>query len=280
MPAVTLNDRAFFNIGGTEAQSFLQGLLTTDIARLPQGEAWPGALLTPQGKILFEFLIHSRENDYQLEMAASQADAFLKRLLLYRLRAKVTIERDADNCVTVFWDGPHPKGAVLDHRFALAGILLYRLPGEHGRDALSLYHELRIDHAIAEAGLDFPLSDAFPHDALYDVNGGVSFTKGCYIGQEVVSRMRHRATARRRVVMIHAKSPLPDPGTPLRVDGKEIGTLGSVCGVRGLAIARIDRIAEGMAKGSAIMAGDICVNAQLPEWSGLSWPDTQVSPSP
>lgn len=272
MPSVTLPDRAFIAIGGVDAEHFLQGLITTDIAALESGVCMTGALLTPQGKIMFEFLISRAQDGFIAELAADQADAFAKRLAMYKLRAGVTIERLPGNAATVSWDQAIPEGAIADGRFRRAGVALHRWRGASGAADASAYRALRIAHGIAEAGSDFPLQDAFPHDALYDLSGAVSFRKGCYVGQEVVSRMQHRSTARRRVVIVEAGSPLPQPGTALTVNDREIGRLGSVAGNQGLAIARIDRIGEALTQGEDILAGEIAVSVRLPAWSGIEFP--------
>ncbi len=272
MPSVTLVDRAYVAVSGEEADHFLQGLVTCDVMGLEAGVCQTGALLTPQGKIMFEFLISRTADGFLFEIAADQAEAFAKRLAMYKLRAKVTITRLADHSTTVTWDDNGPEGAVEDGRFKRAGVALYRTCGDLGAADATPYHQLRIAHGIAEAGTDFPLQDAFPHDALYDLSGGVSFRKGCYVGQEVVSRMQHRSTARRRIVIVDAASPLHGSGTALTINGREIGRLGSVSGKQGLAIARIDRIGEALANGQAIQAGDIEVSVRLPGWSGLEFP--------
>ena len=121
------------------------------------------------------------------------------------------------------------------------------------------WHALRIAHGVAESGSDYAAGDAFPHDVLLDENGGVGFRKGCYIGQEVVSRMQHRGTARRRVLIASAAHALPASGAEILADGRAIGTLGTVVGGAGLAIARIDRVKEALDAGQPITAGGVPV---------------------
>jgi tRNA-modifying protein YgfZ len=271
MPAVFLKDRTLIRIGGAEAQSFLHNLITTDIVSLPEGEARPGALLTPQGKILFDFMIWRDGADFIVETDGEQRDALLKRLTMYKLRAAVTLVPGEAEGVTVSWNDTHAEG-VVDSRFAKAGVHLLRRSGEHGAADESDYHALRAAHGIVASGLDFALQDAFPHDVLMDLNGGLSFRKGCYVGQEVVSRMQHRGTARRRVVTVTADSALPAGGTDITAGGKPVGTLGSSAGTVGLAIVRIDRAGEAIAAGTPLLAGDVAVSLTLPAWSGLSFP--------
>ncbi|NTE85911.1 YgfZ/GcvT domain-containing protein [Agrobacterium rubi] len=272
MPSAFLIDRAFIHVSGTGAMEFLQNLVTPDLESLPEGEARAGALLTPQGKIMFEFLIWREGDGYVLETGADQQDALLRRLTMYKLRAPVDLKAGETNGVSVFWDEPAPEDAIKDSRFAKAGVELYRLPGHSTSGEASAYDALRIANGIVVAGIDYPLSDAFPHDVLMDVNDGVSFKKGCYVGQEVVSRMKHRGTARRRVVTVTAEADLPANGTDILAGGKPIGTLGSVIGKHGLAIIRTDRAADAMASGTDITASGIAVTVALPAWTGLSFP--------
>jgi folate-binding protein YgfZ len=136
---------------------------------------------------------------------------------------------------------------------------------------------MRIGYGIAEGGSDYQLGDAFPHDVLLDETGGVGFKKGCYIGQEVVSRMQHRGTARRRVLIASADALLPVPGSELTVAGRPVGTLGSVGGRTGLAIARIDRVKAAVDAGETIMAGDVPVTLAIPAWAKFTFPQDAVS---
>ncbi|MDQ0454187.1 CAF17-like 4Fe-4S cluster assembly/insertion protein YgfZ [Rhizobium paknamense] len=274
MPAIALPDRSFLRLHGPEAEHFINNLVTADVTGMEAHDALPAALLTPQGKILFEFLIWRDGADLLLEVQSCEREALLRRLTLYKLRAQVTITLEETEGVTVCWDEPAPEGARRDRRFAAAGLEVWRVMGLTGQPDASPYHRLRIAHGIAEAGLDYPLQDAFPHDVLMDVNGGVSFKKGCYVGQEVVSRMHHRKTARRRVATVTGTSALPATGTALTANGKPLGTLGTVIADQALAIIRIDRAGEAMAAGVAILAGDVAVTVHLPAWTGLSFPTT------
>ena len=149
-----------------------------------------------------------------------------------------------------------------------------RKPGGAGAGSSQGYDALRVLSGIAESGSDYALQDAFPHDVLFDLAGGVSFRKGCYVGQEVVSRMQHRGTARRRLVLVTAETALPATGAEILAGGKPIGTLGSVAGNRGLAIVRIDRAGEAIAAGTAIRADETELSLQLPGWSGLAFPSS------
>jgi tRNA-modifying protein YgfZ len=267
-----LPTRRLIRIAGADAQDFLHSLITTDVEGLAENEARPGALLTPQGKILFDFLIWKSGDSFIIETEESQRDALIKRLTMYKLRAAVELAALPDEGVTVYWDDAADRGAVVDGGFAKAGIAVSRTPGRLADGAAEGYQALRITAAIATSGDDYALQDAFPHDILLDKNGGLSFKKGCYVGQEVVSRMQHRGTARRRVAAVTADAVLPVSGTEITAGGKPVGTLGSVSGAQALAIVRIDRVGDALAAGVPLMAGDIAVSIELPAWTGLAFP--------
>ncbi|MGV2067080.1 CAF17-like 4Fe-4S cluster assembly/insertion protein YgfZ [Agrobacterium sp. 22-226-1] len=272
MPSALLADRRLIRVSGTGAEEFLNNLITADVENLPEGEARAAALLTPQGKILFDFMIWRDGGDYLIETGAAEQDALLRRLTMYKLRAPVDLKAETVEGVSVFWNETAPTAGIRDGRFGKAGIDLYRIPGASASGGIAAYDALRIEHGIAESGRDYALQDAFPHDVLMDVNDGVSFRKGCFVGQEVVSRMKHRGTARRRVVTVSAEGALPASGTEMTADGKPIGALGTVCGNRALAIVRIDRIADALASGTPLLAETVPVTVALPAWSGLSFP--------
>ena len=281
MPTVHLWDRAIIAVEGADAETFLQNIVTTDLALLNEGEARPGALLSPQGKILFDFLIsRAGENAFRLECRADISDDFVRRLTLYKLRAKVEIAKADQALVTVAWGDEsttsQSDSTAADTRFANGAVM--RCYGQADeRSDLAAWQASRIASGIAESGSDYQLGDAFPHDVLLDETGGVGFKKGCYVGQEVVSRMQHRGTARRRVLIVQAGLPLPAAGTELTVEGRPVGTLGSNAGTTGLAIARIDRIKAALDAGQPIMAGDVPVTVAIPAWAKFSFPQEAVS---
>lgn len=276
MPIAHLSDRALITVGGAEAEHFLQNLVTADLARLEAGEARPSALLTPQGKVMFDFLISRDGDGFALDVAAPLAADFRKRLMLYRLRARVEISEPDESVVAVSWGNDSSlgqPGALADRRFpAGANVRRSHAPQEADADEAA-WHRLRIAHGVAESGDDFAAGDTFPHDILYDFNGGIGFGKGCFVGQEVVSRMQHRGTARRRVLTVSSATPLPAPGTAVEAGGRPIGTLGTVSGTDGLAILRIDRAKAAMDKGVPILAGDAELTLAIPEWAGFGFPE-------
>jgi folate-binding protein YgfZ len=277
MPVAHLEDRAILTVSGGEAEHFLQNLITADLSTLKDGEIRSAALLSPQGKILFDFLVsRAGEGVFRLECRADVADDFVRRLMLYRLRAKVAIATEPVAPIAVIWE---PDGVssgerqkLADSRFRGTVLRRYDQPLPPADATKGDWNAYRIASGIAESGADYALGDAFPHDVLLDQVGGIGFQKGCYVGQEVVSRMQHRGTARRRVLVVHGESPLPAPGAEITAGGRAIGTLGSVSGNAGLAVVRIDRVRDAMDRGDAIMAGDVPIDLTIPEWAEFTYP--------
>jgi folate-binding protein YgfZ len=304
-----LEDRGVLRVSGEDAASFLQGLLTNDVENCAIGEARYAALLTPQGKILFDFLVlrvpAATGTAFLIDCPAAQAADLAKRLGFYRLRAKVVIaDESADYGVLAAWGSP------LDHRAVMAGLVpaihasaaaptsdvsrgatawmagtspamtegaafSYADPrdprlgvrviasrataaalGNVGADAYAAH---RIGFGVPSGGVDFAYADIFPHDANLDLLHGVDFRKGCYVGQEVVSRMHHRGEPRKRIVRLALGGDAPEQGTPVLAGEMPVGTLGSTSGRAALALLRLDRVEDASAAGKALSAGGIAV---------------------
>ncbi|WEX07662.1 folate-binding protein YgfZ [Chelativorans sp. AA-79] len=277
MPSVELSDRTVLLAAGPDAESLLQNVITTDLASLAEGEAKPGALLTPQGKILFDFVIsRTGAGGFRLDCRRDTAEDLAKRLTLYKLRAKMEFSLPDEQVVSVSWESDSPasqsaSSSVLDRRFPEGPNVVrhYGSAAAGGAD-LSSWHHLRVEHGVAESGSDYALGEAFPHEVLFDQNGGVGLKKGCYVGQEVVSRMHHRGTARRRLVIVRGEGALPASGAEVTANGRPIGTLGTVAGEDGLAILRIDRAAEAMEAAAPITAGEVALSLRVPAYAGFS----------
>jgi folate-binding protein YgfZ len=284
MTVAHLTDRTLIAVSGLDAEPLLQGIITTDLDALAGRVAKPGALLTPQGKILFDFLVSRAGPDtFLLECRADIADDFIRRLMLYRLRAKVEIVKQDQMVVAVSWGNESATSdfdsaasqtdsrTVRDLRFPEAVFRHYTI-GAYASQATGDWSALRTAHGIAESGADYALGEAFPHDVLLDELAGVGFKKGCYVGQEVVSRMQHRATARRRVLLVSAGQLLPAPGTDIAANGRSLGTLGTVAGKQGLAILRIDRVKDALDSGVQLFAGGVPVDVSIPPWAKFTFP--------
>jgi tRNA-modifying protein YgfZ len=267
--AASLADRGVVSVSGADAAGFLQGLLTNDVERLEPGEAAYAALLTPQGKIMFDMIVvRAPDADgaaYFLDCAAAQAPDLAKRLGFYKLRAKVTVaDVSAGRAVAAFWGGePAPiEGALLyadprDPRLGWRAILPRPIAAAIGTEHVSEYEGLRIKAVAPKGGLDFTYGDAFPHDVNLDLLHGVDFDKGCYVGQEVVSRMKHRGTGRRRIVRVKLAGPSPAPGAPIMDRELAVGVLGSSSGREALALLRLDRVEDAAAAGRTLSAGGV-----------------------
>ncbi|KQP04818.1 folate-binding protein YgfZ [Methylobacterium sp. Leaf93] len=278
MPIALLPDRTVIAIAGDEAASFLQGVVTCNIETLEPGEARLGGLLTPQGKILFDFLIWRSGEGFRLDCPADQAPALAKRLTLYRLRAKVTIAVDPTLGLAAAWGGAEAAAAterLRDGRLPALGERLVFAEGAFSADATEAdYHAHRIARGIPEGGRDFAYGDAFPHEALMDQLAGVDFRKGCYVGQEVVSRMQHRGTARTRIVpVISRDGEAVTSGAEVTAGPRGLGTVGSVSGARGLAMLRLDRLADAVAAGEPVRAGATILGVEKPSFATFAFPE-------
>lgn len=280
--ASLLPSRAVLKVGGADARKFLQGLITNDIDKAQGGHAVHAGLLTPQGKILFDFFAVPAGDGFLIDVAQDKAGELLKRLGFYRLRAAAEIAAAPALAVAAAWGGSPrlPEGAIVyaDPRLPELG---FRLLVPTGTSAAELgcepaeeadYHALRISLGVPEGGLDYAFGDAFPHEALFDQLNGVDFKKGCYVGQEVVSRIEHRGTARKRIVPIEGVSALPVPGTSIEADGLPVGTLGSVSGAAGLALIRLDRAEEALAQAKALTTGGVKIALRRPTFARFTVP--------
>jgi folate-binding protein YgfZ len=274
--------RGVVAVGGVEAESFLNNIVSSDVP-VANGGASFGGLLSPQGKILFDFIVLRDGDRLLFDLAAAAVPAFVRRLALYRLRAKVEISPLDGSAVFAGWDGasmPDGVAAGLDPRLAALGWRAIAPAGSIAGNATAVeYDAHRIALGVPEGGLDFTFGDAFPHDVDMDQLSGIDFKKGCYIGQEVVSRMEHRGTARRRVVVATGVDTLPAAGTPVLAGDRPIGTLGTSGDGNGLALVRLDRARDAMAAGTPITAGGVAMTLTLPPWARFGWPADATAPA-
>ena len=267
-------NRAAIRISGPEAQKWLHDVLTATVKAEPGYVAW-WALLSAQGKVQAEGLIGWHDDGFWLDVDASVVDAFLKRMKLYKLRAAAEIE-DLRESHAVGWSPDAADGAVADADPRGEG-LGYRIiaPKAAAADWAendSAYAAARIAAGIAEMGADFAADSVFPHDIGMDLRHAIDFRKGCYIGQEVVSRMQHRGTARRRPVIVSGEG-LTD-GAAVEVESREAGNLGNVVDGNAVAILRIDRLKGG--EGATVNGQP--VQLALPAWASYDFTDSTGSP--
>ena len=266
-----LTDRGILNVAGDDAESFLQNVVTSDVTGLAEGSATYAGLLTPQGKLLFDFFVLKVPGGYVIDCALSQRPQLLQRLTMYKLRSKVTIEADEDAKVYAIWGDAKPDGATVyaDPRAEAMG---WRSIGSQEANAdVGEYHRHRIALGIGDTDLDIGSGEIFPHEGNLDQLGGVSFAKGCYVGQEVVSRMEHRGTARTRFVVAKSSGPLAQEAEVKACDLR-IGAIKSVTGDQGLALIRLDRAGAAMAKGTPITVDGEPIEISVPDWAKFSIP--------
>jgi tRNA-modifying protein YgfZ len=282
MKAAFLPDRGVVKVSGEGARDFLNGLVTTDVALLRPGLGRFGALLTPQGKIIADFLITEASSGhgggFLFDCPRALAQALADKLGFYKLRAKIAVENLSDSFgVLAAWDGnpsvtpdlafADPRASRLGWRILVPEQLAQKVADLIGADLVdsSAYDAHRIASGVPRGGLDFMYGDAFPHETNMDRLHGVDFEKGCYVGQEVVSRMQHRGTARTRTVRIALEDFSPEPGTAILAGDKPVGTIGSTAGQNGLALIRIDRAADALAAGTPLTAGGLAIRLADPD---------------
>jgi len=245
---IRLDDRAIIAVTGPEARGFLQGLITNDIETVEPGKAIYAALLTPQGKILFDFFIAEGDGALLIDCHREARDVLIKRLSMYRLRAKVQIEARDQLAVLVGLSGrssgrgvtfEDPRLPALGHRSIGATAEMPQAVG-----SASAYHTHRLTLGVPEA-TDFGSDKMFALDADLDELRAIDFEKGCYVGQELTARMKHRGTARKRLLAVaSADGSALAAGAELRANGHAIGEIASAYGARGFALVRLDRLAE------------------------------------
>ncbi len=280
-----LPDRAVLRIGGPEKRDFLQGLITNDIEKLTPDAAVYAALLTPQGKIIAEFFLAEQDDVFFLDCDASIAAALLKRLTMYKLRADVTIAPAPElKVAAVFGDtaiemtGPIDGTVVFsDPRYEALG---NRIIGEDLPKVLAsiadavevppdVYKAYRVSLGVAEGVGELGTEQMFALEANMAELNGVDFKKGCYVGQEVTARMKHKTTLRKRIVPLSAGADLPDAPAPVKAGDKEIGTLCATSADTALALMRLDRLEEARTDGLAPNSGDVEVTPNNPPWLSI-----------
>ena len=276
--ASILDNRAVIALAGAEARDFLQGLITNDMEACRDGRAIYAALLTPQGKILFDFFVVANGEDrWLLDCAASRAGDLVKRLNLYRLRAKVEIAGRPDLAVAAVWKDGGMTAATADGvmfpdprlpDMGLRGIGTKTALGEATRNMTpGDYDAHRLELGVPDSD-DLPPDHIFALDAGFEELNGVSFKKGCYVGQEVTARMKHRASARKRFLTAEIAGEVP-AGTPLEAEGRELGTLASGKDGHALALVRLDRLEDVQEKHAPITAAGRQVILHKPDWLKL-----------
>ncbi|WP_236899965.1 CAF17-like 4Fe-4S cluster assembly/insertion protein YgfZ [Devosia sp. SL43] len=262
-------DRAVFRFSGPDAHKLLNDVVTGPIPAENNSMAAWWALLSPQGKILAEGLAGYAEDALWLDVHQTVADDFFKRMKMYRLRAQVVID-DLRETHRVGFATEQTAGLVHADPRGLSGWrAIAPIDEATSWDASdTVYRQSRTANGISEQGADFPANDTFAHDIGLDILDGIDFAKGCYVGQEVVSRMKHRGTARRRPVIV---SGIDAPaGSPVVAGSREAGTIGTVVDGKAVAILRLDRITDP----SIVTIDGKPVVVSLPAWATYAFGDS------
>ena len=288
MFAALLPERGVIKVAGDDARRFLNGLITNDAGKVAPGRPRFAALLTPQGKIIADFILAEAGPDdgggFFLDCPRALSEPLTERLTFYKLRAKVTVQDlSAALGVMAAWDGAglseyglsyeDPRLPALGTRTILPPAVLEEATADLGATLTDAdaYDAHRIALGVPRGGADFMYGDAFPHEADMDQLAGVDFEKGCYVGQEVVSRVEHRSSARSRLVPV-AFELAPSSGLPVMAGEKEIGTLQSAAKGRGLALIRLDRASDALAAGTPLTCGNIPLQLVKPSWAKFVFP--------
>ena len=270
---VSFPKRGLVCVAGPDAVTLLNGLLTQNVEAAGPEACVYAAMLTPQGKFLFElFILAPEAGTYWIDV--SDPAAFAKRLSLYRLRSKVTIEdKSAGYVVGAVWNGeslpksalsyPDPRHANLARRF-IAPRAELNLGDEAA--AFATYEHERFGLGVPDLAADLLVEKDFILEGLMDEMGGVDFHKGCYVGQEMTSRMKRRTTVKTKLCRIGFDGPTPAFETPILADGWEVGRMRSAGEGVGLALIRFDRAHKALGEGHALQAGDQVIRLDPPSW--------------
>jgi tRNA-modifying protein YgfZ len=289
MKAALLPDRGVVKVVGDDARTFLNGLFTTDIGTVTPMQARYAALLTPQGKIVLDAIVAEAPaqdgGGFFLDVPKALAKTCVDKLNFYKLRAKVMIEDLSEVlAVMALWDGDatteyglcyrDPRLPALGRRIMLPPHLAAEAAADVGAELIpaAAFEVHRIALGVPRGGLDFAYGDAFPHEADMDQLHGIDFAKGCFVGQEVVSRMEHRGSARTRIVPVAYEGFAPDAGAAVTAADKPVGTFGSSAGGRALTLLRLDRAEDALAAGHALVAGAVTLRLVKPDWARFAFP--------
>lgn len=271
--AAPLSSRSVLSVEGPEAREFLQGLITNDMNRVSEETAIYAALLTPQGKILFEFhVVQIGDTHFLLDVAANNADAFVKRLTMYKLRAAVTLTLRPDLHVLALFPTakesstlPGTVATYEDSRHTDLGLRAIVETNQTAEDDEEEYHAFRRRLGVPE-GAEVGDSSTFLLEANFEELNGVDFKKGCYVGQELAARMKHKTTLRKRLLPFSSAQPPDEPIHSITAGASEIGQVIDQNNMGGFALIRLDRLSAAQAKGEAPTLGNAPVEIVIPDW--------------
>jgi len=280
-----LDNRSVIHLGGPEAKDFLQGLITNDVEKLETAGAIYGALLTPQGKFLHDFIVFKLDGGMALDCEAARKDDLIRRLTMYRLRSKVTIEDVSDGyLVAAMWDGkaapeldsagalfPDPRVAALGWRAVLARDTAVATLEQDDWTAATPedYDRRRLALGVPDGSRDLLVDKSFLLEGNFEELNGVDFDKGCYVGQENTTRQKHRGVVRKRFMRVDIQGPTPAPGTPVMLGDKEAGTMRSSADGAGMALLRLEYVTKAEQAGEPLVAGEARLTPVKPDWASF-----------
>ncbi len=265
MTVAALNSRSLIAVGGPDWRTFLQGLLTQDVDSLVPGEARFAALLTPQGRLLYDLFIAGQDDGALLDVAAEHRDGLLQRLTLYRLRAKVDL---AAGDLPVFAEFPGGTAGVPDPRLPQLGRRIYGPAAADADEAAYEAHRLALG---VPGSADWGSERTYPIEANFDLLNGIDFKKGCFVGQETTSRMKRRGQIKNRMLPIVFEGPPPAPGTEILTGDLRAGEVLSGMDGRAMALLRLDR-----ALGAELTVDGRPARVDIPSWFPQSAGDNAV----
>jgi hypothetical protein len=258
-----LESRALIAVGGDDWRGFLQGLVTQDVETLAPGAARFAALLTPQGRLLYDLFIVGREDGCWIDCAADKRAALLQRLTIYRLRAKLSLAPD-DTPVLAAWGAPPTgDGWAPDPRVAALGWRGYGV--EISPNAVEADYERHRLQVGAPGPADWGEDSAYPLEADFDLLNGIDFRKGCFVGQETTSRMKRRGAIKSRMLPIRFDGPPPPHGAEILAGTLRAGQALSGADGRAMALVRLDRI-----EGAALTVHGRPCEVVRPDWMALA----------
>jgi folate-binding protein YgfZ len=287
--AALLPDRGVLRVAGGDARNFLNGLVTSDIGAVTPEHPRFAALLTPQGKIVADAIVMEAPapdgGGFYLDVPRVMVKTLVDKLNFYKLRAQVLVNdlSEALGVMTV-WGGcgatkygiayGDPRLPALGQRIVLPPHLAVEAAADFGAELVpaAAFETHRIALGVPRGGVDFSYGDTFPHEADMDQLHGVDFSKGCFVGQEVVSRMEHRGTARTRIVPVAYQGLAPDVGSAVTAGDKPVGTFGSSAQGRALAMLRLDRVADALSAGQPMISGATTLRLVKPDWARFRFP--------
>jgi folate-binding protein YgfZ len=291
---VLLADRGVLALHGRDVRSFLQGLISNDVGRVREDRAAYAALLTPQGKYLFDFFIVEDAGQLLLEAERARLEELQRRLLMYRLRSKVEIEDASARFAVLALIGDDPAGALdlplvpgaaraLDRGLVFVDPRLPRLgarallPRDMAGATLAAlgfeqvdraaYERLRLTLGVPDGSRDLVVQKATLLESGFEELNGVDFAKGCFVGQELTARMKYRGLVRKRLLPVTFTGAPPTPGTVIRLGEREAGEMRSGINGQGLALLRLEHVEQARADGTPLLAGDTEIRPVAPAWA-------------